>query len=112
MEKYNYTVRLDPGIALVVCQTPKDVYNLLKKKKIVTVACRDDKKTKNAYLKAAIVQDLSEKAQKSVPVFIRSVLSDEGTFVESEEFWIENYMFDEFYNPEILPYVEKIIVSV
>ena len=110
MEKYNYTVQFVPDEDLVVCKTPEDVYKLLKKKKLVSVALRNDNKTKDIYYKAATDQELSEKAQESVPVFIKSVLSEEGTFVESEAFWIENYMFDEFYNPDLMPYIEKIIV--
>lgn len=40
------------------------------------------------------------------PLYIETSVSPEGVFVESESFWIENYMLDEFSNPEKRPYVE------
>lgn len=41
------------------------------------------------------------------PLYMETTVSAEGVFVESETFWIENYMLDEFYNPEKRPYIEK-----
>lgn len=40
------------------------------------------------------------------PLYIESSVLPEGVFVESESFWIENYMLDEFSNPEKRPCVE------
>ena len=40
------------------------------------------------------------------PLYIETSVSTEGTFVESEAFWVENYLTGEFYNPEKRPYIE------
>ena len=40
-------------------------------------------------------------------LYIETSVSIEGVFVESETFWIENYLLDEFSNPEKRPYIEK-----
>ena len=40
------------------------------------------------------------------PLYIETSVSTEGIFVESEAFWVENYLTGEFYNPEKRPYIE------
>ena len=40
------------------------------------------------------------------PLYIETSVSEEGVFVESEAFWIENYMAGEFSNPEKRPHIE------
>ena len=40
------------------------------------------------------------------PLYIETSVSEEGVFVESEVFWIENYMTGEFSDPEKRPYIE------
>lgn len=40
-------------------------------------------------------------------LYIETTVSAEGVFVEGEAFWIENYLLDEFSNPEKRPYIEK-----
>lgn len=109
MRDVYYAVQLEKDGAIINCQTPKEVYNLLIKKKLISVLRYNDKKTGRAYTKAAANQDLTVAEQEQTPVFIKTVLSDEGAFVKDEAFWIENYMFDEFYNPERLPYIEATI---
>lgn len=39
-------------------------------------------------------------------LYIETTVSTEGVFVESEAFWIDNYLLDEFSNPEKRPFVE------
>lgn len=109
MNKNYFTVKLDTDSNLVTCDTSKEVYDLLKKKKLISVLRYNDSKTGRAYAKAAASQDLTVEEQEQTPVFIKTVLSDEGAFVKDEAFWIENYMLDEFYNPERLPYIEAMI---
>lgn len=41
------------------------------------------------------------------PLYIETSVSTEGTFVESEAFWVENYLTGEFYSPEKRPYIES-----
>lgn len=41
------------------------------------------------------------------PLYIETSVSTEGTFVESEAFWVENYLTGEFYRPEKRPYIES-----
>ena len=41
------------------------------------------------------------------PLYVETSVSTEGTFVESEAFWVENYLTGEFYSPEKRPHIEK-----
>ena len=109
MSNAYYSVQLEHGEPAVCLESEKQVFDLLKKKKFVTVLRYNDKKTGAAYAKKARAQELTPVEQLKLPVFVASALSAEGVFVESEEFWIENYMIDEFYNPERMPYIEKMI---
>lgn len=109
MSNFYYTVQLDVDESPVVCKTPEEVFNLLKKKNLISVLRYNDSKTTGAYVKQATKQELDPAEFQEVPVCVVTALSDVGVFVESEDFWIENYMFDEFYNPERMPYVEKLI---
>lgn len=109
MGDFNYSVQLEHGASAVILETSQQVFELLKKKKLITLFRHNDKKTGAAYAKEAATQGLTAVEQEKLPVFAITVLSDEGVFTESEEFWIENYMFDEFYNPDRMPYIEKII---
>ena len=54
--------------------------------------------------KAAANDCKADSINKSL--YIETSVSAEGVFVESEDFWIANYMFDEFYSPEHRPYIE------
>lgn len=109
MNKNFFTVKLDTDSNLVICDTVNDVYDLLKKKKLISVLRYNDNKTGRAYAKAAASQDLTVEEQEQTPVFIKLIFSGEGMFVKDEAFWIENYMLGEFYNPEQLPYIEEMI---
>lgn len=109
MNKYYYTIQLDPDAPVVIRETLEEVYDCLKKKKAISVLRYNDNKTGASYMKAAAEQDLTIEEQEQAPVCIKSVLSNEGTFVKDETFWIENYMLDEFYVPERMPFIDKII---
>lgn len=109
MNKRYYTIQLDTDGPVVTCETLEEVYDLLKKKKVVSVLRYNDNKSGAAYTKAAAEQDLTIKEQEQTPVYIKTVLSDEGTFVKDEVFWMENYMLDEFYVPERMPFIDTII---
>ena len=109
MDKFYYTVQFEQNGSIVNCETPQDVFNLLKNKKIITVSRYNDVKTGAEYTKVAAVQELAIEEQKQRPFYIKTILSDDGVFVPNEAFWIENYMFDEFYNPDRMPYIEKMI---
>lgn len=109
MNDFNYSVQLDYDSDAVFLETPEQVFELLKKQKLVTILRYNDKKTGSAYAKEAAAQELTVDEQVALPVFAVTVLSEEGVFVESETFWVENYMFDEFYNPDRMPYIEKVL---
>lgn len=109
MNDFYYAVQFEPGGETVAYDTVEQIFDLFKKKKIISILRYNDVKTGAAYSKEATAQDLSIEEQTQKPVFVITVLSDEGVFVESESFWIENYMLDEFYNPERMPYIEKVI---
>jgi len=109
MSKCYYTIQLEPDAPAVIRDTLIEVYDFLKKKKIISVLRYNDSKTGAAYTKAAIEQDLTIEEQEQVPICIKTVLSDEEDFVCSEAYWIENCMLDEFYNPERMPFVDTII---
>lgn len=109
MGKYYYTVQFEIDGGIITCETPQDVYDCLKSKKQISILKHNDSKTGKAFSKAAVREGLTESEQIRKPLFISTALSDEGVFVESEEFWVENYMFGEFYNPDQMPYIEKCI---
>lgn len=109
MSEYCYVVQLEPGEPSVTFSSPGEVFTFLKKKRFITILQYNDKKTGEAYAKEAAAHELTAEEQVKTPIFAITALSDEGVFVESETFWIENYMFDEFYNPERMPYIEKVI---
>ena len=46
------------------------------------------------------------------PLYIETSVSSEGAFVESEAFWIENYLSGEFYNPEKRPHIEACLQDI
>lgn len=108
MERLYYAVQIDFDEKVVYCKTLQETYALLKKHKMISVLRYNDNKTGAAYAKAATEQDLTIEEQEQTPVCIKTVLSDEGTFVKDEAFWIENYMLDEFYVPERMPFIETI----
>lgn len=109
MSDFYYAVQLEHGEQAVCLDTEKQVFDLLKKKKLVTILRYNDIKTGTAYAKKAAALELTPEEQAGLPIFVTTVLSDEGIFVENEEFWVSNHMIDEFYNPERMPYIEKII---
>ena len=109
MSKYYYTIQLDMDTPVVVCSTLEEVFTFLKKKKIVSVLRYNDSKTGAAYVRAATRQGLSLTEMVQAPTYIKTVLSDDGVFVKDELFWIENYMLDEFYTPDRMPYIDTII---
>lgn len=107
MNNFYYVVRLDCDSNAVTLETPQEVFELLKKKKLVTIARYSDQKTGSTYAKEAAIFDLAVAEQEELPVCVKTALTKEAVFVESEEFWVENYMFDTFYNPEWIPSIEK-----
>lgn len=109
MSDYYYVVQLEPDSPPATFYSPEEVFTFLKNTGVITILQHNDKKTGTAYAKEAAAQDLTAEEQAESPVFAITALSDEGVFVKSEAFWIENYMFDEFYNPERMPYIEKVI---
>ena len=109
MKKQYYAVQIDFDEKVVCCENLQEVYALLKKHKLISVLRYNDNKTGAAYAKVATEQDLTIEEQGQTPVCIKTVLSDEGTFVKDEVFWIENYMLDEFYVPERMPFIDTIV---
>lgn len=109
MSKYYYTIQLEMDAPVVFRETLEEVFTFLKKKKAVSVLRYNDNKTGAAYTKAATRQGLTLAEQAQAPTCIKTVLSTEGTFVKDELFWIENYMLDEFYTPDRMPYVDTLI---
>lgn len=111
MGAFTYTVQMEQCGNVVSCASPEEVFTLLKNEELIAVFRYNDDETGAVYREAADERQLSIAEREARPVLVTTVLSDEGIFVESEAFWIENYMTDEFYNPERMPYVEKVISS-
>lgn len=111
MSDFYYTIQFEKDGGVISCQTPKDVFDLLKKKKLLSVLRYNDTKTGAEFAKHASFQDLTTEEQEQRPVCIKTTLSEEAVFVPTEEFWVENYMLDEFYNPDKMPYIVKMIKS-
>lgn len=109
MNKHYYTIQLDTDVPVVIRETLEEVYDFLKKKKVISILRYNDSKTGAAYTKAAAEQGLTFEEQMQVPICINTVLSDEDDFVCSEAYWADNCMLDEFYNPERMPYIDTII---
>ena len=109
MNNSYYTIQFDKDGVLVSCETTREVYALLKNKKLISISRYNDSRTGANYEKNAVMQNLSIAERARNPLFIKTILSIEGIFVPNEDFWIENYMLDEFYNPDKMPYIEKII---
>ena len=109
MSKYYYTIQLDIDTPIFVCETLEEVFAFLKRKNVVSVLRYNDNKTCVAYTKAATRQGLTLAEQAQAPICIKTILSNEGTFVKDEGFWIENYMLDEFYSPDRMPFIDTLI---
>lgn len=109
MKKQYYTVQIDFDEKAICCETLPEVYALLKKHKLISVLRYNDNKTGAAYTKAAAEQGLTITEQEQTPIYIKTVLPGEGTFVKDEAFWMENYMLGEFYVPEQMPFIDTII---
>lgn len=111
MSNFYYNVQFERDGPIASYSTLNEVYELLKMKGYIFVFRHNDQKTGNKYTKAAAEQLLSTSEQQRLPIYVLPSTSDEGTFVQSEAFWIENYMEDEFYNPDRMPHIEKMIAK-
>ena len=109
MNKHYYTIQLDVDTPVIIRETLEEVFTFLKKQKVFSVLRYNDSKTGAAYTKAATEQNLTIEEQEQSPVCVKTVLSDEATFVKDEAFWLKNYMLDEFYIPDRFPFIEKFI---
>ena len=109
MSSFYYIVHLEEGCTTATLHSPEETFTFLKNAGFVSILRYNDKKTGTAYAKMADEHCLSAAKRQLWPVFIMSAVSDEGVFVESEAFWTENYMLDEFYNPERMPHIEALI---
>ena len=104
----SFIVHCEPGEPAISFPALNEVFNFLMKEGFITVFRHGDADTGKLFEKAAEEHCLSEQEQLARPLFISTALSDEGAFVESEAFWIQNYMLDEFYNPDRTPFIEAV----
>lgn len=102
-----YSVQLDYDSGIITLNSLEGVFELLKEKQCIAVYRCNDPITGKQYAELADKLSFSAEQQEAFPVCVTTVLSEEGYFVESEEFWIENYMVDEFYYPDRMPYIES-----
>ena len=109
MSYFYYIVHADQDGPATTHQSLEEVFAFLKNTGFISVFRYNDKKTGSAYANLAAEYCLSSVEQEQRPVFVTTAVSDEGVFVESEAFWIENYMIDEFYNPERTPHIEALV---
>lgn len=107
MSFYYYIVHLEEGSPSVSVGSLSEIFALLKEMGFVTIFRYNDKETGAAFNEVAEEYCVPKAERERRPVFVLPATSDDGAFVESEEFWIENYLLEEFYNPELLPYVER-----
>lgn len=112
MSRIYYSVQFDFNSSPVICDNLKKVFDLLLKEELISICRYNDHFTGKEYAKFAAQHNLIIPEQKQKPFFILSSMSEDGTFVNGVDFWIENYLEEEFYNPEQMPYVEKIIGDV
>ena len=99
-----FVVHLEQGSKTY--QHLEDVYTFLKTEGFISIFRYNDNETGKAFAETADEYCVSAEEREQLPVFVLPAVSDEGTFVKSEVFWIENYLLDEFYNPERMPYIE------
>ena len=98
-----YRIRLDFELfdQYIDYYSLKDVFDLLKSKGHIRVLKSDE--NTDEFLEKA--EELAENIDKN-HVYIEVSTSLEGVFCESIDFWIENYLIDEFYCPDKRPYIE------
>lgn len=108
MKSFYYIVHREHGGPSVTFRSREEVFAFLKNAGLVSVFRYNDDKTGRMFAKAADEHCLSVEEQERRPVFITTVLDGDGAFVESEAFWTENYLLDEFYNPDLRPYIERV----
>ena len=99
--KQTYQLKLDFDQPAKLYNTLKEVFDVLKENGHIYISSQTVNKEK--YIKAAEYYGGSSLAY---PLYIETSLSEEGVFCDSIEFWIENYMIDEFYYPDKMPYIE------
>lgn len=103
-----FIVHCEPGEPAKPFLTLDETFNFLKKEGFITALHHNDADTGKLFKQTAEEYCLSEQEQLARPLYITASLSDEGVFVENEAFWIKNYMLDEFYNPERMPFIEAV----
>ena len=109
MSSFYYIVHIDEDRPAVTFKSLREVFSLIKSEGLISIYQHNNKTTDHAYAKAADKACLSAKEREQRPILITTALDEDGVFVESEDFWIENYMIDEFYNPDTFPYIEKLL---
>lgn len=97
-----YELRLDFDKPVQCFDDLESVYRVLLAAEHIFVFSPED----DIYKQAAMEDGIDS---VKFPVYITNTISDEGDFVESEAYWIENRMRDVFYNPEYMPHVETFI---
>lgn len=99
--KQTYQLKLDFDQPAKLYDTLKEVFDVLKENGHIFISSKAFNEEK--YMKAAEYYGGSSLAYL---LYIETSLSEEGVFCDSIEFWIENYMIDEFYYPDKMPYIE------
>ena len=111
MKDYYFSVQNEPDEPIITMESVEEIYSLLLSKGLISVLRYNDSITGEAYLRMADQEGFSAADRVRFPIFIYPGNPEDGVFVQSEEVWIENYMLGEFYNPERMPYIEKMINS-
>lgn len=103
MSHMYYEVQLDFDEPTKRFETLNSIFEYLKNNGHVFVYTSSDEE----YLKRAFEEGVDI---ETCPVYIDpQVRFGDGMFVESVDFWIEEYMLSYFYNPEQRPYIETLL---
>lgn len=105
MNNYIYRLRLEYDEIYQDYNTLQEVFDVLKEDKHITILHKDTDK-------AQFLDKISDENEIDIikyPFYIETSISADGDFYESVEFWIENYLIEEFYYPDHRPYIEVLV---
>lgn len=105
MNNYIYRLKLNYDESYQDYDSLQDVFEVLKENEHITILHKDNDK---AQFLSKFSEDVEFDNLKH-PFYIETSVSAGGDFYESIEFWIENYLVEEFYYPDHRPYIEVLI---
>lgn len=105
MKNYIYRLKLNYDEFYKDYNSLQEVFDVLKEKEHIIILHKD-----NDYIQfLEKVSNENEVDTLKYPYYIETSVSVDGDFYESIEFWIENYLLDEFYYSDRRPYIEVLV---